>query len=677
MRLLPKLGGGGQSLQQQKQLLASYLLACWPAAASSSSSLGWHRHFYCQALSLVALPPAPSIQRFATRKGATQPSCIRRRLPDRAPATLRSMSRPSSDEGTSSATSTHTSNAAMLLLPWTVCVPCRGLGQLPQRSSGKRRKRRQQHQEQQRLQHEQNSRPAFDGVATRFDRGDDKDDADGDDHHDDRGCGAVASAVASNGSATASVQRPWNTGRRCEACEGTGIVERTVAPESADDQRPCVQSSSLAARPLPSSSSLPLRASSSRDWTVAIIGGGLAGLALHAALRHRGVASAVYERDATFAARHQGYGLTLQQSSRALASFGIRGPLREGVTSTKHVVHAADGTVLGSWGYRQWGRSETGPPPKRQNVHIARQSLRSALLDACGGEAAVQWNHKLIKYQRSSSSDDDDANSSHELVLTFQVGDGDGCQTVERAADFVVGADGIRSAVREQLLSHVDGTDNRYALRYLGCLVVLGICPLDEATKSSSDLLDGETVFQTADGTTRMYMMPYSATAYMWQLSFPLEESVASKISREGRASLLRTALERCGGWHAPIPGILQHTPSDLVSGYPLYDRALLSSDDLAADPRVTLIGDACHPMSPFKGQGANQALLDALALARCLYAESGLADFEREMLHRSAVKVQASAEAARFLHSEVCLTAGNVTRGGAAAAASASSLAH
>jgi salicylate hydroxylase len=519
----------------------------------------------------------------------------------------------------------------------------------------------------------QQSRPASDGVATSCNRGDDNDDDD-DDNHEDSGRGAVASAGANNGSAPASVQQPpRNMGRRCDACEGTGIVERTPAPESADDQRPCAQPLPSASRPSPySSSSLVLRASSSRDWTVAIIGGGLAGLALHAALRHRGVASAVYERDATFAARHQGYGLTLQQSSRALASFGIRGPLREGVTSTKHVVHATDGTVLGSWGYRQWGRSENGPPPKRQNVHIARQSLRSVLLDACGGESAVQWNHKLIKYRRSSSNDDD-ANSSHELVLTFQVGGGDGRQTVERAADFVVGADGIRSAVREQLLSHVVGADHRYTLRYLGCLVVLGICPLDEATKSSSDLLDGETVFQTADGTTRMYMMPYSATAYMWQLSFPLEESVASRISREGPASLLRTALERCGGWHPPIPGILQSTPSDLVSGYPVYDRALLSSDDLAADPRVTLIGDACHPMSPFKGQGANQALLDALALARCLYAESDLAVFEREMLHRSAVKVQASAEAARFLHSEVCLTAGNVTRGGAAAASAAS----
>ena len=93
---------------------------------------------------------------------------------------------------------------------------------------------------------------------------------------------------------------------------------------------------------------------------------------------------------------------------------------------------------------------------------------------------------------------------------------------------------------------------------------------------------------------------------------------------------------------------------------------------------KATLIGDAAHPMSPFKGQGANQALLDALALARAIYVgcrplsnwrETGIRKsifngFESQMLARSAVKVKDSAAAAKFLHSEIVLQEGDTPRG-------------
>ena len=90
-------------------------------------------------------------------------------------------------------------------------------------------------------------------------------------------------------------------------------------------------------------------------------------------------------------------------------------------------------------------------------------------------------------------------------------------------------------------------------------------------------------------------------------------------------------------------------------------------------------MGDAAHPMSPFKGQGANQALLDALALAKqitktCIPAKSWtktdlrknvLAEFETKMLKRSAVKVAASAKAVQVLHSEKALQERDGPRGG------------
>jgi len=104
----------------------------------------------------------------------------------------------------------------------------------------------------------------------------------------------------------------------------------------------------------------------------------------------------------------------------------------------------------------------------------------------------------------------------------------------------------------------------------------------------------------------------------------------------------------------------------------------LLQPELLEKGGQVTLLGDAAHPMSPFKGQGANQALLDALSLARGItkgckplsnWREEGirkcvLAAFEKEMLKRSATKVKDSAEAAELLHSEIVLREGDGPKG-------------
>jgi len=241
---------------------------------------------------------------------------------------------------------------------------------------------------------------------------------------------------------------------------------------------------------------------------LAIIGAGIGGVALAVACLHRGIPFTLYERDTSFDARSQGYGLTLQQASRAIEGLGIFA-LEEGVISTRHVVHTTEGKVIAEWGIRKWGRSDTKASPKRTNVHIARQALRLALLEQLGGHNTVQWQHQLVDFKESASEGVD---------LSFQVAG----EIKHTKADLVVGADGIRSSVRRLLIG-----EDASPLHYLGCIVILGICPLENLKGLESSLLDSATVFQTANGNERIYIMPYALDSVMWQLSFHITESNA------------------------------------------------------------------------------------------------------------------------------------------------------
>jgi 2-polyprenyl-6-methoxyphenol hydroxylase-like FAD-dependent oxidoreductase len=440
---------------------------------------------------------------------------------------------------------------------------------------------------------------------------------------------ALAQFEQSNGDGEAPVA-PKSPLEPCPTCGGTGIIAAYCPP-------------------LPDTENYP---------HVAIIGGGIGGVALAVACLHRGIPFTLYERDTRFDARAQGYGLTLQQSSKAIAGLGLFA-LEKGVVSTRHLVHTSDGTVIGEWGMRKWMPATQEKSPKRTNVHIARQSLRSALLDQLGGPEVVQWGHQLLRFEEQDGDG---------ITLHFQV---DGAQKIVKA-DLVVGADGIRSSVRQHLIG-----DERSPLRYLGCIVILGICSLNALDGLESPLLDSATVFQTANGHERIYMMPYDGESIMWQLSFPLPENEAKALSALGATALKAEAIRRTV-WHDPIPHIMAATPETLISGYPVYDRELLRPEHMQHRSAITLIGDAAHPMSPFKGQGANQALLDAFALARAItkgctpsssWRTAGvlkriLTDFETEMIARSATKVQESEAAAQFLHSDIVLHEGDEPRG-------------
>lgn len=432
-----------------------------------------------------------------------------------------------------------------------------------------------------------------------------------------------------NEQATEAPIKPKNSMQICTTCSGTGL-------EMYNGQ------------PIPDENKYP---------HVAIIGAGIGGIALALACLHRQIPFTLFERDRSFLDRSQGYGLTLQQASKEIKKFGIN-DLTEGIVSTLHLAHTIDGNVIGQWGIRKLIDKEAIEEKnknKATNIHIARQSLRLAFLNQLGGDSKVVWNHQLTDYKVSDK-----------IELTFEV---DGIQK-QYKADLLVGADGIRSRVRNKLIG-----EDKSPLRYLGCIVILGICKLDALENLNNPLLDQATVFQTANGTERMYMMPYDKDSIMWQFSYPISEEEAKILSKNGAEELKKEVIKKTQ-WHAPIPQIIAATKTEEITGYPVYDRALLNPELLANAGPVTILGDAAHPMSPFKGQGANQALLDALLLAQKITTaynegntnldirEKVLKPFEKEMIDRSSVKVKKSADAAKFLHSDIVLQEGNVTFG-------------
>ena len=319
--------------------------------------------------------------------------------------------------------------------------------------------------------------------------------------------------------------------------------------------------------------------------------------------------------------------------------------------STSHYTFDDKGRVLSVFG-EAFGGKDTGKERKEcknsgRFIHIPRQVLRRRILEAVR-PGTIRWNSALEGFRTSKKNP---------KVVKVKLSGGD---VIDAA--LLVGSDGIFSTVRRNLALPGD------RLNYVGLMVVLGI-----VEDSILDVpLTKRRIFETVDGSTRIYAMPFTTSSTMWQLSFPMEEKEGRELAKDQK-ELRKEITRRCAAWHDPIPELLKKTPLDCFSGYPVYDRELLEPDVLrkaavdAGMSRVTLVGDAAHPMTPFKAQGANQAISDAVLLADTLAdgvrkhgVEDGfdkaLPTFEQKMLNRSSRMVVGSREKAKEMHSNLAL---------------------
>ncbi|WP_280477191.1 FAD-dependent monooxygenase [Nocardia asiatica] len=175
--------------------------------------------------------------------------------------------------------------------------------------------------------------------------------------------------------------------------------------------------------------------------------------------------------------------------------------------------------------------------------------------------------------------------------------------------DVVVGADGLRSVVRRAVCGAVRP---RYS-GYTAWRMV--VAPHEPVTGMGESWGRGERFgyVPLADG--RVYCF---ATANM------------PEGTPGGGAAELRA---RFGGWHEPIPALLAAAGEAEVLKHDLYDLPALKT---FVAGRIALVGDAAHAMLPTLGQGACQALEDAVVLGRVAAAGAGLGDYDRERRPRT-----------------------------------------
>ncbi|MEU8403475.1 FAD-dependent monooxygenase [Nonomuraea sp. NPDC048892] len=192
----------------------------------------------------------------------------------------------------------------------------------------------------------------------------------------------------------------------------------------------------------------------------------------------------------------------------------------------------------------------------------------------------------------------------------------------EATADVVIGADGIRSAVRRSLWPDASPP------RYLGRTAWLGIAP--------AGALPGSV---TMGSGAYFLIHPLSRDRAYW--------AYVTTCARPGvrHADEKATVLQQVRDWHEPIPALIAATPDDAVIRIDIHDLDPLPS---YVDGRVALLGDAAHAMSPDRGQGAGQSLEDAVVLAAALAAEPSIGTALRRYDAERRPRTQATARGAR-----------------------------
>ena len=313
---------------------------------------------------------------------------------------------------------------------------------------------------------------------------------------------------------------------------------------------------------------------------VLIVGGGIGGMAAALALRRIGVDAAIFERGGDTRRIQVGGGYSIWQGGMgALRELGlIERAEAVGGAIESFEYHSAGGGKLAEWAVGELGRRKCGATP----TGIMRPDLHRIFVDAVG-EGSIAYDRACTGF-----TEDEEGVSAH-------FADGR-----EERGDLLVGADGLESVVRARVVGDTP-------LRPTGYAHWFGFVDLER------ELTPNRTFRILYGRGSRFAFLPISPTRLCWWCTVP-----GARAEGAPAADVKPWLLERFRGWAFPVEAVIDATATGAIARRDTFDRRPVRK---WGKGRVTLLGDAAHPMTFNVGQGAGTAMKDGVMLANYLAA--------------------------------------------------------